>query len=64
MAVHADLEARPEKHVCCVDIALEDGDSAALELKGELLGQANATENTEAVGTVLDELLGVGLAER
>lgn len=62
--VHGDLEARPEEHVDAVDVAVKDGDLAALELKGEALVQADAEEDAEAVEGGVDEVLDEGAAKR
>ena len=51
VGVHDDLEAGPEEHVDSVDVGVCDWDFAALELEGEVLVQADAEEDSEAVVT-------------
>ena len=63
MGVHGELEAGPEEHVGGVDVTVRDGGFAALELEGEMLVQAHAQEEAEAVVGGFDEGFGVGGAE-
>lgn len=63
MGVHGELEAGPEEHVRGVDVAVRNGGFSALELEGEMLVQAHAEEEAEAVVGGLDEGFRVGGAE-
>lgn len=63
MAVHGQLEAGPEQHVRAVDVALRDGGFLALQLEGEMLVQAHAEEEAEAVVGGVGEVFGEGCAE-
>lgn len=63
LRVHGELEARPEKHIRCVDVAVRDRDLAALQLECAVLIQADAEEEPETVVGVLDQGFRVGGAE-
>lgn len=63
VVVHGELEAGPEQHVGAVDVALRDGGFLALQLEGEMLGEADAEEEAEAVVGGVGEVLGQGCAE-
>lgn len=63
LRVHGELEAGPEEHVRRVDIAVRDGDLAALQLECAVLVQAHAEEESETVVGGFDEGFRVGGAE-
>ena len=64
MVVHCELEARPEEHVRGVDVALRDWNLLALELKRELLVEADTEEKAEAVVGGVGKVFCVCCAER
>lgn len=43
------LEAGPQQHVCCVDVAIQHGNFAALQNEGEAGGEAQAEQDAEGV---------------
>lgn len=47
--VHCELEAGPQEHACAVDVWVYGRAFAALEFKGEVLGQSHAEKDAEAV---------------
>lgn len=61
--VHGALQARPQYHGGAVDVAVDGGDAAALQLEREVLREADAEEQAEGVEGVGDEVAREGLAE-
>ena len=63
LRVHGELEAGPEEHVSCIDVAVRDGDFAALQLECAVLIQADAEQEAETVVGGFGEGFRVGGAE-
>ena len=63
MDVDDTLEPWPEEHVGAVDVAVDSGHFATLQLESEVLVQADAGEDAKSIRTLFDKLSRESMAQ-